>query len=971
MKKSIKTILVFVLAMILICTMLVFVACKDDPTESNKPDDPIVYVEYNITVQRSSGQGFSNATVLLYPEDDPRPYFGTTDSNGVAVITAPKANYTVKFTGITEGYKGDDNYTLLADETNKVFKLNAEVISTPATKDTYYDLGNVMHNFSFTDLYGVKYSLNGLLNQYKAVLLNFWYVGCTWCDYEFPDMIKSYEQYGQDVAVIAFNTEPSEATEQNRYKIYEYVENKGLPFIVADTTDPTTGPLFTSFAFTGNPATVVIDKQGVVCFKIAGALDESTFNELFQRYSAEPYEPYIYFPTEKEHPDVEAPSVEDVASTINGEGMSATYNFEDDEYNWPWVLDGDAITTSNSEKHDSYAIINAKITATTSQCIAFDYKLLTEANQDQFLVIVDGVLIHAYSGDIPEWQTCYAYIPKKDGEYVISLAYVKDETKNPTGDFVSIKNMRYILVDDIKEPTEITYTAASGKPIDASKYSDYITPVYNAEDGYYHVNSEDGPLLLADILNESNWSNNSSAWDFVGNSGLSYDLDGDGVEEDYLDNFTGVAQVANSSERYGLVAVTDDIATLLKILTKKYSNKHENEWLELCSYIEVYGSNSKVEDPAKGLAPYNAYEAFASGDSNEVLNHVVKSRVIMPRGIFYEFIPSETAIYKINSVGNIDTYGWLYDANGRQIAESYEDTSVPGNSNFTFTRVFQEGIAYYIAVDFQFVEDLGEFDFVISKLATEGNVWVNASSGQYHTIVDNDGNLVDVVLGGAVNYALGEDGVYHVKNNDATLGSKIYINLADTTNLFPEISVKSMVDMYCYYCKSCGYVYSGSVSYFESQANPVCVLCTTVGNFEKRGLFELPTPLRNADGQIMVMAFTYEDGNVVYQPLYELNTSEVKDYTDTKTYFNDLATYGIKFTDYTDVISEYVRLSEIEGNYPNEPEVGSSDSHIGYYEATAELVDILNKFIVFGDHGITVSHENIWLMMSCYYKHLG
>lgn len=979
MKKNFKYLLVFVLVMVIAFSAMLLVACKNNNNNDNPPVNTSDYVDYTITVTRNSGQPFGGANVLLYPQDGSRPYFATANANGTAVISAPKADYTVKFTNIVEGYKADDNYVLLADETMKVFELGASLLPSGITKDTSYTIGSVMNDFSFTDVYGQEYTLSELFQTKKVVLLNFWYIGCYWCGYEFPAMASAYGQYAEDVAVIAFDTDP----EDSKADIINYAGENSLPFIIVDAGESVSGALFNAFGYNANPASVVIDRQGVVCFEEMGAQDESKFLELFRRYTAEPYNPFIYFPdvSTKVLPDVDAPSVVDVANTINAEGVNATYSFINDEYNWPWVIEGDYIKTSNSGHHDSYSIINATIQGESTQCIAFDYKLLTEASNDLFLVYADNVLVHQYSGNVSEWTTCYAYVPVKDGEHSLAFAYSKDNSRNPEGDYVAIKNVRYVPVEAIDERTEIMYHAASGEII-GNSYSDYITPVYNSADGYYHVGSENGPLLLADIMNQDTAWSNTSAWSYVDTAKLIYDFDGDGIEEDYTDIFTLFAQIAHNSPRNGYLAVTEDIKTALMVLTAKYSNSHANEWLELCSYVIVYGSDGEVlGDPAVGLGYYNAFDAVVNENPEEQkLNTVVKDHIIMPRGIYFRFVPSETAVYKINSVGSYDTLCYIYDANLNLIIENDEDTdpNLPfgENLNFTVKALFEKDTTYYIALDFNDVTELGTFDFVINKLATSGNVWVHASAANYQTVLDENGNVVDVVIRNAVKYALDENGVYHVLNSDGTLGSKLYIDMVGYTYLFPFNTMESAADMTCYYCKTCGSKYYGSVEYFETQDMPFCAVCLTTGkvNFEKRNMFELPTPVRDENGNIRVVSFEQidEDDNVtvLYVPLYELNTNENIDYSDPNAYLGDLATYGIKFEDYSETIAHYIELSKTEGNYPVENEVEGLISHFGFIEANEELVDILSKFIVFGDYSLSPSLENAWLMMACYYMYL-
>ena len=48
---------------------------------------------------------------------------------------------------------------------------------------------------------GKTTSLDALLTARRAVPLNFWYVGCTWCGLEFPGFESVYEQSGDELAI--------------------------------------------------------------------------------------------------------------------------------------------------------------------------------------------------------------------------------------------------------------------------------------------------------------------------------------------------------------------------------------------------------------------------------------------------------------------------------------------------------------------------------------------------------------------------------------------------------------------------------------------------------------------------------------------------------------------------------------------------------------------------------------------------
>ena len=64
-----------------------------------------------------------------------------------------------------------------------------------------------------------------------------------------------------------------------------------------------------------------------------------------------------------------------------------------------------------------------------------------------------------------------------------------------------INVFRYAATDK-NEPTGDKPAASDKKKL----FKNYITPVYNEKDGYYHVGTENGPLLLTDVINPMQWN---------------------------------------------------------------------------------------------------------------------------------------------------------------------------------------------------------------------------------------------------------------------------------------------------------------------------------------------------------------------------------------------------------------------------------------------------------------------------------
>lgn len=983
MTKSNKKWLILLIATVLAFVVVFACACTDttvdepdggEQGEQNNGGDEVSDVNYSVSLQRSSGHPISGVTVLVKNGADIKS-FGTTDANGKFSFTLPSATYTVELSSVPEGFVAESSYTLSENTPDTVIKLPAKVISSPASSNLSYEIGSVMHDFSFTDTTGKANSLSNILRTKKAVLLNFWFVTCDYCVREFPDLKNVYLKYADDVEVIGINPLNSSADcetfRKNTSSAYDWDE---LPFIMVGSENSCAGQLVANFAIGGYPTSILIDREGVVCFSASGAGSEDDFETLFSYYTQEPYVQKIYFPGEnvKEIPNVPLPDNEDIKKALNvtESGFDFNYYFENDMYNWPWIIseDGKSLYSSNAGHNSSYAIMYTDVTATEEQCIAFDFKVSTEQNADIFYVFVDGVIMHSYSG-ISDWQTCYAYVPAKEGKHQIALVYWKDEGRKVGEDTVYIKDMRFVPTSEIAERTEILYTCAGGEVKDG-RYTEYAETIFNDKDGYYHVGTENGPLVLVNMIQSTQW-NSEAVISYAGNGKLSAEV------SQSISRFGGYA---NASRKHGYIAVTKKLQECLDAVAKAFDDNYsENTWLEMCSYYKVYGAEEELADPTLGFADYNSFGAELSNDiANPTKNHVNKNVILMPRGLWYKFVPEESAIYNVRSVGDVATYVWIADDKGVIFDESGEnDSGDLFDGNFSLTTFLKGGNVYYYLLDFQDPVFMGEFDFVISKLAVSGKVWQDACGG-YTSELDENGNMNgNIYLADAVDYVLGEDGNYHVKNADGSVGETLYINLCEASNLFPDMSISQMLSVECYYCKSCGSKYHTSVIGFLEEESHLCWVCGEKRGscFEKRKSFELPAGVyADAEtGAILMLRFEYSDGNVAHVPMYKLNfigDATPDDITEEGKYLEYLEMYGIKFVDYTEQMREFVEKSHNEEYYPTEVDVLGKGPFDGYVPASKELVDILQMFILFGDYSFNTV-DNAWLMLASYYLQLG
>ena len=288
-----------------------------------------------------------------------------------------------------------------------------------------------MYDFTVTTPDGTKLTLSEILAEKKLVLLNFWYVGCSWCVEEFPYMQQAYEQYGDDVAVIALN--PTD--DNNAIKLFQSQYGLRFPMASCSMAWPQT------FNIQGYPTSVFIDRYGVISLIEEGAITSlRPFTHAFEHFIAEPYEQGVYGNlgelVSNVKPTFTMPSSEEISEVLDGGKLDVTYrpetDPEDSEYAWPFIItekNGEScLKASNQGIEASYAILYADVYLETGQAVGLDYLTSTEKGCDVLHVIVNDEPVYQISGVSADesWQSCYPWVAEEAGNYEIALCYLKD-----------------------------------------------------------------------------------------------------------------------------------------------------------------------------------------------------------------------------------------------------------------------------------------------------------------------------------------------------------------------------------------------------------------------------------------------------------------------------------------------------------------------------------------------------------------
>ena len=315
------------------------------------------------------------------------------------------------------------------------------VASAEATDAKAYVVGDTMDDFTIKLTDGTDVTLSELLKTHKAVLLNIWATWCGPCRMEFPYMEEAYKQVSDDLAIVAVSCEPTDTDEV----IEQFKKDNGLTVLpmAADTIGLTDW-----FDYTGIPTSIMIDRNGVICWQESGSITSvDTFMRLFTPFIADDYsESLVGFEIPKVAPTVEAPAVEDAAKALLAEGSDLTVSFEtEDEYAWPWVVTEDGLKASNAGTDDSYAAVYTTLTAAEGDVLSFDAKVSCEEGYDYLEVTVDDKVAKRIDGET-DWANYTLALTA--GEHTVCFTFVKDEASSEGDDTAWVKNVKLATGDE-------------------------------------------------------------------------------------------------------------------------------------------------------------------------------------------------------------------------------------------------------------------------------------------------------------------------------------------------------------------------------------------------------------------------------------------------------------------------------------------------------------------------------------------
>lgn len=290
--------------------LLPLAACRRNEQPQQDPD--VETKTYTVQVRTAGGMALSGVGVYIYEDEtlSELVWFDQTGDDGCMTFTDVARNtYVAVLADVPTGYAVEDLYAITGDRTEIV--LEQGVLDDEAMENLTYKLGDLMMDFTVTGPDGTEYTLSRLLEEKDAVVLNFWFVECAPCRAEFPYLQEAYEQYADEIALIAMNPINTEADIAAFQKENGYT----FPMISCDSKWQT---LMGVYAY---PTTVIIDRYGNISLFHVGSIDATkVFTDAFAFFTAEDYTPAVV----KDIMDLETESDEGTAENpIEVGGLSS------------------------------------------------------------------------------------------------------------------------------------------------------------------------------------------------------------------------------------------------------------------------------------------------------------------------------------------------------------------------------------------------------------------------------------------------------------------------------------------------------------------------------------------------------------------------------------------------------------------------------------------------------------------------
>lgn len=276
MKVSIKKLIAAIMAFAMIVALA---GCAKEPNATQATVSP---VEYVLTVENKGGTQLTKCSVEIIDHQDGETivFKGMTNAEGKISFTALPGDYFAVVSRVPDGYAVAESYKLTGESTTIV--LEPDVLTQENLDSTKLTLGDAMLDFTLTGTDGTQYVLSELLKEKKAVVLNFWFLNCQPCKMEFPYLQEAYEQFANEIEVLALNSYDGTEAEVDAFKA-----DNGYTFPMLKCDQRWQDMM----NFDAYPTTFVIDRFGNICMIHRGMITETQMLlDIFGFFTADDYE---------------------------------------------------------------------------------------------------------------------------------------------------------------------------------------------------------------------------------------------------------------------------------------------------------------------------------------------------------------------------------------------------------------------------------------------------------------------------------------------------------------------------------------------------------------------------------------------------------------------------------------------------------------------------------------------------------
>ena len=304
-----------------------------------------------------------------------------------------------------------------------------------------YTLGDTVEDFTATLSDGTVFSLSETLAEGKPVLLNFWASWCGPCKNEMPAMEAAWQLLKDDVAFVCLSTEPTDTLET----IASIREELGLATLPMGLGGE---DLYMKMKQSDSiPLTVVIDRNGVLCFRHHGSVPTAEkFVDLMEVFTAEEYsEPRLLEEIPRIRTAAAPSSVEEMRAAIGAQDMEIVLS--DNDRVWPFIAREDGVYASNTASENSRAAFSVRLTAEAGEGVAFEYTVKDIPGFMQFGVSVDGKLVDVMDGS-KDW-TDNAVTFDTAGEHVVTFSFNYNREPGVVVEvFSGLRNVRKVSAEE-------------------------------------------------------------------------------------------------------------------------------------------------------------------------------------------------------------------------------------------------------------------------------------------------------------------------------------------------------------------------------------------------------------------------------------------------------------------------------------------------------------------------------------------